>query len=201
MAAKYTVNFFLEDNAQESIVPPLFNRIIAENGLDSNCFNLSVLHSRGGKSISALKSYLQDAKKRGMSPADCVVIGSDANCKGFVKKREMLLAEANGLALTLITVIPDPHIERWFLLDPAALSEAVGEKLVPNVPPYKCGKNEYKNRLKDAFKGSSVAPLSGGIEYGSEIAAKMNLYNVSKLDPGFEDFVRQAVFWLKSLRR
>ncbi len=34
-----------------------------------------------------------------MSPADCVVIGSDANCKGFVKKREMLLAEAKGFRL------------------------------------------------------------------------------------------------------
>lgn len=159
-----------------------------------------VLHSRGGKSISALKSYLQDAKKRGASPADCVVIGSDANCNGFVKKREMLLAEAKGLSLTLVTVIPDPHIERWFLLDPAALSTAVGENLLPHVPPYKCGKNEYKIRLKEAFKGSSISPLSGGIEYGTEIAANMDLYKVSKLDSGLEDFIRQTVLWLKSLK-
>ena len=199
MGAKYTVTFFLEDNAQESIIPPLFKRLIVENGMEPDCFELLILHSRGGKSISALKSYLEDAKKRGMSPADCAVIGSDANCKGFLKKREILWEEAKGLSLTLVTVIPDPHIERWFLLDPAAFSTAVGENLVPHVPPYKCEKNEYKNRLKEAFKGSKISPLSGGIEYGPEIAANMDLYKVLKQDAGLEDFINQTKQWLKSL--
>ena len=135
-----------------------------------------------------------------MSPADCAVIGSDANCKGFIRKREMLQTEANGLCLTIVTAIPDPHIERWFLLDPTALSTAVGENLVAHVPPYKCGKNEYKIRLKEAFKGSTVSPLSGGIEYGPEIAANMNIYNAAKQDAGLEDFVSQTKLWLKSLK-
>jgi hypothetical protein len=167
--------------------------------MEPKCFRLDVLHSRGGQSIAALKSYLQDAKKRGMSPVDCAVIGSDANCRGFLQKRELLQAEARGLSLTLITVIPDPHVERWFLLDPAALSAAVGKPLVPHVPPYKCGKNEYKIRLKEAFQGSGIAPLSGGIEYGPEIAAHMDIYTVSKLDAGLKDFADQTKLWLKSL--
>lgn len=197
MGAKTSVDFFLKDNAQESIVPPLFGRLIVESGRDLNSFNLAVLHSRGGKSISALNAYLADATKGGLSPLDCVVIGSDANCKGFVTKRDQLQAEVRGLGLTLITVIPNPHVERRYLLDPAALSAAVGETLFPHAPPFKCGKSEYKKRLKDAFRGSRVSPVSGGIEYGPNIAARMNLYEVSKQDAGLKDFVDQTKNWLK----
>jgi hypothetical protein len=181
-------------------VPSLFNRIILESNKNPKAFDLSVLHSRGGKSISALKAYLRDAKKRGASPSDCVVIGSDANCKGFAKKREMLKSEAADLSLSLITVIPDPHIERWYLIDAQALSTAVGETLQPHTPPYKCDKNEYKKRLKDAFLNSTIFPLSGGIEYGPEVASKMNLYKASKEDPGLEDFIKQTKAWLVSLK-
>ena len=46
---------------------------------------------------------------------------------------------------------------------------------------------------------NAARPLSGGIEYGPEIAANMKLYNVCKLDAGLEDFIRQTVVWLKSL--
>ena len=129
-------------------------------------------------------------------------MGVDANCKGFTVRRDLVL-KAAGKALPyreIITAIPDPHVERWFLLDMVALSNAAGAPVAASVPAYKCEKNHYKTLLRQAFAGSGIAPPLGGLEYGPLVAQGMDLFAAAKLDHGLADYVEKARAWLKRLK-
>ncbi|OHE81886.1 MAG: hypothetical protein A2107_09640 [Verrucomicrobia bacterium GWF2_62_7] len=202
MAAKSRVAFFLEDSAQEAIIPPLFQRLAAEAGFASDYFDLQVLSARGGGSLKAFRQFLKDARKRGHIDADLLIVGSDANCKGFTARRDFVVkAAAKSPFHETVTAVPDPHVERWYLLDLPALSNAAGVKLTGTLPAYKCDKNRYKTLLRQVFAGSDVTPPLGGIEYGPDVAKTMDLYQASKQDHGLADFVEKTQAWLKRLKQ
>ncbi len=51
---------------------------------------------------------------------DLFIVATDANCRGYTeRKREIDLAIEKFKEIT-IYAIPDPHIERWLLLDSLA---------------------------------------------------------------------------------
>ncbi len=97
----------------------------------------------------------------------------------------------------VIAAVPDPHVERWYLLDLPALENAAGVKLSVQHVPEKCEKDFYKKLLRQAFEGTEIAPPLGGIEYGERVALEMNLYNASKQDHGLGDFVGCLRAWLR----
>ena len=199
MAGERRVAFFLEDSAQEAIIPPLFSRLAAEAQWSENQLDLQVLSARAGGSVRAFRNFLKDARQRGHLNADLLIVGVDANCKGFTARRD-LVVKAAGRSTTypaVITAIPDPHVERWYLLDVAALSNAAGAPIAASVPAYKCEKNHYKNLLRQAFAGSGIAPPLGGLEYGPLVAKGMDLFAAAKQDHGLADYVEKARAWLK----
>lgn len=198
MAADRRVAFFLEDSAQEAIIPPLFRRLAAEEGFEDDQIILQVLSARGGGSLTAFRQFLKDARQRGHLKADLLIVGVDANCKGFAARRELVLkVAAKSTYPDVITAIPDPHVERWYLLDVPALSKAAGSPIVTSAPAYKCEKNHYKTLLRKAFVNTGVAPPLGGLEYGPEVAQQMDLYAAAKQDHGLNDFVEKTRAWLK----
>ena len=199
MAGKYKILFFVEDNAQEQILPGLFVRIAEGQGIPHGGLDIQIPYSSGGGSIKALKDYARDYGKDNL--ADCIVLGSDGNCNGLNKKRQSLEKNLRPLDLpqTIILAIPNPHIERWYMLDSKALSEAVGESVMDHAPRQKCEKGHYKQLLKDAIQSAGVVPLQGGAEYGGEIAKSLDLYKVSKSEPGFAYFEEQVRAWAKSM--
>ena len=135
MAAKYTIAYFLEDVGQEAIIPPLVKRLIREANKPEENFEHRTLSARGGGSISAYKRFLVDARRRMHLPADLLVVGSDGNCQGFAKRRDEIKAEAADPPYpNVITAVPDPHVERWYLLDIPAFSEATGLAKIPALP-------------------------------------------------------------------
>ena len=124
-------------------------------------------------------------------PFDVLIAAIDGNCQGYADKRDELrhVADQAGYSRTLICAIPDPHIERWYLVDTEALRRVIGPESHPEAPAYKCERQRYKRALRDAFlQAGIVAPL-GGIEYGSDIAAALDLYTVGRADAGFKHFV------------
>ncbi|MCL5096820.1 MAG: hypothetical protein M1608_04700 [Candidatus Omnitrophica bacterium] len=198
MAGRQRVAFFLEDSAQEAIIPPLFSRLAAEEGWEASQLDLQVLSARGGGSLSAFRQFLKDARQRGHLNADLLIVGVDANSKGFTVRRDLVLkAAAKSPYREIITAIPDPHVERWYLLDMAALSHAAGAPIAASVPAYKCEKNHYKTLLRNAFAGSDIAPPLGGLEYGPLVANQMDLFAAAKQDHGLADYVEKARAWLK----
>ena len=142
MAAKHIIAYFLEDAGQEAIIPPLVKRLIREAGKPTENFEHHPLNARGGRSISSYKEFLADAKRNNHLPADLLVVGSDGNCKGFATRRDEINAvAANPPYPTVVTAVPDPHVERWYLLDPSALSKAAGISKMPALPAHKCEKD------------------------------------------------------------
>jgi hypothetical protein len=199
MAAKRRVVFFLEDSAQEAIMPPLFKRLAGEEGFAQDQLDIDILASRGGGSLRAFGQFLKDARrKRSPLQADLLIVGSDANCKGFAERREAVLkAAAKSSYQEIITAIPDPHVERWYLLDVKAFTLAVGSRMAVASPDYKCEKNHYKTLLRQAFLDNNISPPLGGIEYGPAIAENMDLYAAAKQDHGLADFIEKSRSWLK----
>lgn len=192
---KAKVLFFLEDNAQEQIIPHIFQRIVFEKGIPRERLDVSVLYSRGGGSIGALKGFFADQKDH-FQPSG-IVLGSDGNCKGYAAKRKMIEKNLKGLGIPVapILAIPDPHIERWYLLDHKALSKAVGESIADHAPDKKCDKGRYKSILKHAVESAGIISLQGGAEYGRDVAQSMNLYNACKEDAGLKYFTQQVKDW------
>ena len=202
MAGKRRVAFFLEDSAQEAIMPPLFSRLAAEAQWGKNELDLQVLSARGGGSLTAFRKFLKDARRHGHLNADLLIVGMDANCKGFTVRRDEV-AKVAGKSNTypaVIAAIPEPHVERWYLLDLTALGKAAGVPIVAAVPAYKCEKNHYKTLLRQAFKDSGITPPLGGLEYGPLIAQHMDLFAAAKQDHGLAEYVEKARAWLKQAK-
>ena len=193
---KLKVLIFVEDVAQENLIRKLFFRIAKESGLDPERLDVSVPYSRGGASIQALKRYLNDYSIE--SDVDCFVLGSDGNCNGFTEKKRTLQKnlEKFGALDRTILAIPDPHIERWYVIDPKALSKAVGATIRNNSPKHKCDKGHYKKILQKAILSANVEPLQGGAEYGQDVGEHLDFYKISKEDSGFRFFVEQVKAWV-----
>lgn len=196
--AKYTVVFFLEDSAQEAFIPHLVRRLVGDEKKNPPDYDLCVLSARGGGSISAYKAFIKGVKKRKTPTADVLIVGSDANCNGFVKRRKQLNVVAKDVPYpAVITAIPDPHIERWYLLDSQALADAAGVPVHAVSPNVKCDKGHYKKLLKDAFAQNNLFPPLGGAEYGPEVARTMDLYAAGSTDHALRDFIKQVRDWLR----
>lgn len=202
MADKYRIVCFLEDTAQEKLIPELLRRLIDESGLTPERFEISLRYTRGGASLRAFKQFIADSKKDPQLKADLLVVGSDANCKGFATRRDWIMKQtAKADYQDVITAIPDPHIERWYLLDLVALSKAAETPLQGSPPAYKCAKDHYKKLLRDDFKGSGIEPPFGGVEYGQLLARQMDLYAADKQDRGLADFLNTFQSWLKRIQQ
>lgn len=202
MAAKYRVVFFLEDAAQENLIPALLRRLITEQQLDPDDFQLDVLYARGGAALRALGDFIRDSRRLKHLAADLLVVGSDANCKGFTARRDWITKQTAKTGYKdVVAAIPDPHIERWYLLDMAALAAAADVALTGAAPAYKCDKDHYKKLLRGAFRGSDIEPPLGGSEYGPSLAQKMDLYAAGKQDHGLAAFVDDVRAWLKRIQQ
>lgn len=196
--AKYKIVLFLEDNAQEIFIRALIDRLIAEEKKNPKDYELRILNSRGGGSIRAYKEFISQVKKRSHLNADLLIVGSDGNCNGFIKRKQQLINAAKNIPYPeVITAVPDPHIERWYMLDIQALQRASGVPVQLISPKVKCDKNHYKTLLRQAFSNQNLFPPLGGAEYGALIVGLMNIYVVGKSDPSIGDFIDQFQSWLR----
>lgn len=196
--AKCKIVFFLEDSAQEVFITALVKRLITDEGKHLDHYELLVLNSRGGKSIAAYKDFVRQGKKRGYLGADLLIVGSDGNCNGFLKRRQQLLDASENITYPeVITAVPDPHVERWYLLDCEALANAAGIPIQVVSPTVKCDKNRYKTLLRKAFTDRGLEPPLGGLEYGALVAESMDIYAAGAIDHSLRDFIEQVRSWLK----
>ena len=97
--------------------------------------------------------------------------------------------ERSGYGGRVACAVPDPHIERWYLLAPHTLQQVLGVSIVLDVPPYKCERGRYKRALREAIQQAGIIAPLGGIEYGPDVARTLDLYTVGRADPGFKHFV------------
>jgi hypothetical protein len=192
------VLLFVEDAAQENFLGAMLTRLARESGLS---LSLRIRSARGGSArvLAELESFVRDAG-RGKAPLPAgIVVAVDANCQGYNARRKAALEMAGAYKELVIFAIPDPHIERWFLLDGEAFKAVLGQGC--KAPALKCEKGLYKSLLSQAVLATGVQPLLGGIEYAEDIVNEYHVQRVADAEPSFGKFVAEFRAWVNQQRR
>lgn len=119
---------------------------------------------------------------------DLVVVATDANCSEIGERRKRLAESAKPIADHVIYAVPNPHVERWLLLDPAAFKTVLGSSCA--APDEECNRNRYKRILAKAVQDAGQVPLLGGMEHAEDIVSVMNLPN-RKPQSELDEFVAE----------
>ena len=203
--AEIRLAYFLEDVGQEAFLIALTERIAEGVGLTTDKLRHDPRSTIGGKgmAVSELRRFLRDVRRERERPFDVLIVAIDGNCQGYAEKRDEILrvVKQTGYPGRVVCAIPNPHIERWYLVDAQCLRRVIEAETQPETPVYKCERGRYKHALREAFRQAGIVAPLGGAEYGPEIAAALDLYIVGKADAGFKHFVDELRVALKSFVR
>jgi hypothetical protein len=185
-----SILLFVEDDAHEKVLVPLLEyRLSEQHDLDLKVETRSATGG-AGRAVSQLKAYLAEVKQQTGGPLpDLFVVAIDANCHGWSKRRDEILEAAGDYRELVATAIPDPHIERWLLLDSGAFRKVVGRGC--RAPDHKCDRDRYKNKLIEAIQQAGQVPFLGGIEYAEDIVRQWDIEQCKK-DASFRAFVDEV---------
>jgi hypothetical protein len=137
--------------------------------------------------VRELRQFLRDLQRGKASFPDLIVVATDGNCMGFNARRKEIMDDADRVSARIICAIPDPHIERWLMVDSSAFKDVFGFGC--DAPDQKCDRNRYKRLLVEAIRKSGVFPSLGGIEYAESIASALDLDRASAADPSLARFI------------
>ena len=175
---------FGEDSAHRQIITPLVERIASELGITLQVEWISAVRGHG-RVVQALADYLSDLRNQGGGYPDLIIVATDANCQGFNRRTREF--QDFQIATSLVLAIPDPHIERWLLLDGAAFREVYGRGC--NAPDQKCDRDRYKQLLTQAVYGAGREPLLGGVERATNLIQAMDINRAARADDSLNRFV------------
>ncbi len=168
----HRINIFVEDRGHAVFLEALVQRLADQ-------YRIPVLTRFGnatggyGKIVSRLKEYIHDLQNDQEDQPDLLIVATDGNCKGYAGRKQEIDSATKSYHGHLIYAIPDPHIERWLLLDSMAFKKVLGKGC--SAPTQKCERNLYKRLLLEAVRNTGINPLLGGIEYTEDLVRAMNL--------------------------
>lgn len=178
------VALFVEDEAHYQIIGALVKRVAREKGIE---INLKIFNRAGGrgKVETGFKKFLRDIELGRLARPDLVALGTDGNCKGYMQR----VRDFEGIRedIPVVKAIPDPHIERWLLLDGAAFKAVLGQGC--HAPDRKCERDRYKQVLMREIRAAGIRPILGGLEFAEEIVGHMDLERAASADPSFKRFL------------
>ena len=180
------INLFVEDVAHEDFLTALIRRFASEYNIEIN-IKASSVRGGHGKVITELRQYLRDLQHDKEKLPDLIIVGTDSNCKRLSEREKEIAQITSDLEGLVITMIPEPHIERWLLLDSEAFKTVFG-KGCP-VPDQKCERGRYKNMLLNAiYDATRVSPLDG-MERIDELVNTMHLQRLEQSDRSIQRFL------------
>lgn len=187
------VVYVLEDGAHEQFVPPLFRRLAGDASVD---LAEQVRHPMGGagRTIDGFRRLLAEIRQGVVEQPDVIVVGIDADCSGRGERRRRVTRAGERADYTGVVVVaePEPHIESWYFADAAAFQRLLRAADLPSAPSVRCRKDDHKDRLREAVRsGGGPAPL-GGVEYGPELAARVNISRAASRVRSLRRFVDDA---------
>jgi hypothetical protein len=187
----YNIDMFVEDHGHEAVLKALVNRLAKQSGV---AIRITLRTSKGGhgRVLSTLKEYIRDLKKGGRELADLLIVAIDGNCTGYSQCKQEIDQVTQGFAVPVICAIPDPHIERWLLLDATAFKKVVGKGC--SAPAQKCDRGHYKRLLIEAIQQAGKTAFLEGLEYAEDLVNEMDLERVERVEDSLGKF-------LKSLRQ
>jgi len=184
------ITLFCEDSFHEKFVGKLLNRFGADYGVD---IAPKFLSSQGGlpRMQYEFKQFLRDLSRQREPLPDSIIVVVDANCLGHNERK----AEMNNVVnpypqfhQIVSYAIPDPHIERWMLVDPIAFRTVFGRGCT--LPALKCAKDEYKRLLRSEIRQTGIEAPLGGEEFAEDIVTEMNLAQVEAREPSLGLFLK-----------
>jgi hypothetical protein len=181
---------FCEDSFHEKFIGALLRRFGTEYGAG---IHLSPFSSRGGlpRMHGEFKEFLRDMARDRHSLPDSLIVVVDANCQRYNGRKKLIdgVLEAYPQFQGLVTyAIPDPHIERWMLVDSSAFQKVFERGCT--LPALKCVRDEYKKLLRKEIRESGIDAPLGGEEFAEEIVMAMDLHYVEAHEPSFGLFLR-----------
>jgi len=182
------IPLFVEDSAQAGFFRGLVERIAAEFGVEVDV-KPRFTGRRGSRVYRDAADFLRDLGRQSSMPR-FVVVGVDANCKGVTEARRKLdeaVVHRRPDGLELVRGFPDPHVERWFLLDPIAFGQVTGRS-PPSKPAYKCARDHYKNLLREALGTDGAL---AGAELGGSLAKAIDLNRCADDDDSLKRFLAE----------
>lgn len=188
MSIQKNIVLAVEDRAHETVVLSLVNRIVIDCGKSPSDWAATVLPSGpGSQSLIAARDYAKRCQRQIGHAVDLFIVASDSNCVGFVEKKGQINQLVSDYPGRIAMALPDPHVERWLLLDPKAFKEGVGlSKGIPT-PAYKCDQDHYKKIISQALRNDGIVPQLAGREFAPEIIRKMDL-NIARKHTDFDEF-------------
>ena len=178
------IALFVEDYAHQQVIGALILRIAVECNVRVE-FRWHIAVGGFGRVVEKLRRFMRDLRRQGGPRPDLVVVATDANCKGLNERTKEITEQDTSTPMVL--AVPDPHIERWLLLDGAAFKAVFGTGC--NAPDMKCERGQYKRQLIKDIQSTGTIPLLGGIEYARDIVQHMNLDRIARQDRSFDRFV------------
>ena len=178
------IALFVEDEAHRLFVGALVKRIAQKRGIG---IRLDWRNAVGGHGRVAREfdRYARDLGRQASRPPDLIVVATDANCKGPNERAREFPGDI--VPAPLVRAIPDPHVERWLLLDGAAFRRVFGQGC--DAPDRKCDRGRYKHLLVEAIRAAGIAPSLGGVEFAEDVAREMDLARAARADRSFKRFV------------
>lgn len=168
----YNISLFVEDEAHEDFLTALLQRLA-----DTYQVAVHILpyHARGGrgKVINALKKYQQELLRNREELPHLIIVGIDGNCKRPHAREREISRVLPGLTDFVISAIPEPHIERWLLLDSEAFKTVFGRGCL--TPDRKCERDRYKRLLMNAIYEVGANPTLVGTQHVTNLVNAMNL--------------------------
>ena len=182
------INLFVEDQAHEDFLMALTQRFAQEYRVKINVKAYSVRGGHG-RVIKELRQYQRNLQRDRENLPDLIIVGTDGNCKKPPEReKEIHLVISEKLAHLVISAIPDPHIERWLLLDSAAFRTVFG-KGCPT-PDQKCERDRYKLLLLNAIYRAGVDPSSDDVGYMADLVKAMNFRRIEQMDKSIDRLLR-----------
>jgi len=181
------INLFVEDVAHEDFLTALIQRLADAYNIEIN-IKASSVRGGHGKVITELRQYLRDLQHDEEELPDLVIVGTDSNCKGLSERETEINQVTSSFGDFVINMIPEPHIERWLLLDLEAFKAVFG-KGCP-APDRKCERGRYKNMLLNAiYEATMISPIEG-IEHVEDLVQAMHLQRLEQNDRSARRFLR-----------
>ena len=178
------IALFVEDYAHQQVVGALVRRVADELGVAVRLDWRSAVRGHG-RVVRELNDYLRDLAGQGDRLPNLIIAATDANCSGLNERaKEIAIPRAPA---PMISAVPDPHVERWLLLDGAGFKAVFGRGC--NAPDQKCDRDLYKQRLTEAVRATGIIPSLGGIEFAEDIVKQMDIERAMRTDRSFRRFV------------
>jgi len=189
MSETVHVDLFAEDRAHEEFLRPFILRVGRESAVD---VDVRVRAARGGhgRALDELRNYQRSVARgvAGLRRPDVLVVAIDGNCQPYGRaRREIEAAIGSDWHPIAAVACPDPHIERWYMADPASFADVVGRG--PRLGKRKCDRGRYKRILADTARRAGHPALLGGIEFAQDLVRQMDLYRAGKNERSLRHFL------------